>query len=111
MILIQKITVVALTSFLLTLSACSATKTQESTGQYVDDTVLTVKVKKAIFDEPTLKSSEINVETFKGEVQLSGFASSIEQTKKAVEVAKGVSGVGSVKNDMRVKGSNNPMYK
>ena len=68
--------------------ACAATETKESTGQYVDNSVLTAKVKTAIFNEPTLKSSEISVETFKGEVQLSGFVSSIEQTKRAVEVAK-----------------------
>ena len=70
-----------------------------------------MKAKTAIFNEPTLKSAEINVETFKGEVQLSGFVSSIEQTKKAVEVIKGIEGVKAVKNDMRVKGSANPLYK
>lgn len=95
----------------MSLSACAATSTKESTGQYVDNSVLTAKVKTAIFNEPSLKSSEISVETYKGEVQLSGFVSSIEQTNKAVEVARGVPGVSSVKNDMRVKGSSNPFYK
>ena len=93
------------------ISACAATDAKESTGQYVDNSVITTKVKAAILNEPTLKVSEINVETFKGEVQLSGFVSSIEQTNKAVEVAKSIPGVTSVKNDMRVKGSKNPFYK
>jgi osmotically-inducible protein OsmY len=82
---------------------CAATPTQESTGQYVDDTALTGKVKTAIFNEPTLKSAEINVETFKGVVQLSGFVSSPANQKLAMEVARGVPGVKSVKDDMRLK--------
>ena len=109
--LIQKITALAFSAVLVSLSACAASDTKESTGQYVDNSVLTAKVKTAIFNEPTLKSSEITVQSFKGEVQLSGFVSSIEQTNKAVEVAKTIPGVTSVKNDMRVKGSNNPFYK
>lgn len=111
MSMFKKISTLAFTGLLISLSACAATSTQESTGQYVDNSVLTAKVKTAIFNEPSLKSSEISVETYKGEVQLSGFVSSIEQTNKAVEVAKGIPGVTSVKNDMRVKGSNNPFYK
>jgi osmotically-inducible protein OsmY len=69
----------------------------------VDDSVLTTKVKAAILEEPGLKSAEINVETFKGTVQLSGFVSSQASIQKAVEVARGVKGVKTVKNDMRVK--------
>lgn len=111
MSLTKKISALAFASVLIALTACAATSTKESTGQYVDNSVLTAKVKTAIFNEPTLKSSEITVETFKGEVQLSGFVSSIDQTNKAVEIAKKVPGVISVKNDMRVKGSNNPLYK
>jgi osmotically-inducible protein OsmY len=111
MSLLRKISPMVFAGLLISLSACAATGTKESTGQYVDNSVLTAKVKTAIFNEPSLKSSEISVETFKGEVQLSGFVSSIEQTNKAVEVAKGIPGVTSVKNDMRVKGSNNPFYK
>jgi hyperosmotically inducible protein len=107
----KNITALALSALLISISACAATDTKESTGQYVDNSVLTAKVKTAIFNEPTLKSSEISVETYKGEVQLSGFVSSIDQTKKAVEIAKSIPGVTAVKNDMRVKGSNNPLYK
>lgn len=82
---------------------CASTAKHEGTGEYVDDTVITGKVKAAIFNEPTLKSAEINVETFKGTVQLSGFVSSTAAEKTAVAVARSVNGVTSVKNDMRLK--------
>jgi osmotically-inducible protein OsmY len=82
---------------------CASTAKQEGTGEYVDDTVITGKVKAAILNEPTLKSAEINVETFKGVVQLSGFVSSTANETTAVQVARNVGGVRSVKNDMRLK--------
>jgi osmotically-inducible protein OsmY len=82
---------------------CASTAKQEGTGEYVDDTVITGKVKTAIFAEPSLKSAEINVETFKGVVQLSGFVSSREAENTAVAVVRKVEGVKSVKNDMRLK--------
>ena len=92
-----------MTLALLFAMGCSSTPTREGTGEYVDDSVITTKVKAAIFNEPTLKSAEINVETFKGVVQLSGFVNSHSDIDKAVEVARGVKGVQSVKNDMRQK--------
>ena len=82
---------------------CASTSKSEGTGEYVDDAVLTTKVKAAIFNEPGLKSFEINVETYKGTVQLSGFVNSQADINKAVEVARSVKGVVSVKNGMRVK--------
>ena len=88
---------------LVSVVGCASTSKQEGTGEYVDDSVITTKVKAAIFNEPSLKSAEINVETFKGEVQLSGFVSSRAAESKAVEVTRSVKGVKSVKNDMRVK--------
>jgi len=88
---------------LASLLGCASTAKQEGTGEYVDDTVLTGKVKAAIFNDPSLKSAEINVETFKGVVQLSGFVNSREDINKAIQVARGVKGVASVKNDMRLK--------
>ena len=88
---------------LATLFGCAGTSTKEGTGEYVDDTVITTKVKAAIFNEPSLKSAEINVETFKGTVQLTGFVNSRADINKAVEVARGVAGVTSVRNDMRLK--------
>lgn len=86
-----------------TLGGCAATSTHESTGQYIDDTAVTTSVKAAILNEPTLKVAEINVETFKGEVQLSGFVRSPENITTAMNIARGVRGVRSVKNDMRLK--------
>ena len=98
--------VTLLSAFLLaSLLGCAGTSKQESTGEYLDDTVITTRVKMAIFNESSLKSAEINVETFKGTVQLSGFVNSRADINKAVEVARGVKGVTSVKNDMRLKGS------
>lgn len=88
---------------LLTVTGCTSTPTQEGTGEYVDDSVLTTKVKTAILNEPSLSSAEINVETFKGVVQLSGFVSSQQDINKAATVARNVIGVKSVKNDMRLK--------
>lgn len=82
---------------------CASSAKHEGTGEYIDDTVITAKVKTAILDEPSLKSSEINVETFKGVVQLSGFVNSNGDINKAVEVTRRVSGVKSVKNSMRLK--------
>lgn len=83
----------------------ASTSQGESPGEYVDDTVITAKVKAAVLEEPSLKSAEINVETSKGRVQLSGFVRSRADINKAVEVAKGVKGVKSVKNDMILKGT------
>jgi osmotically-inducible protein OsmY len=76
---------------------CASTAKQEGTGEHMDDTVITGKVKAAIFNEPTLKSAEINVETFKGVVQLSGFVSSPAAENMAMAVARNVGGVKSVK--------------
>lgn len=84
-------------------TGCAATTSRESTGQYIDNSVITTKVKTAIFNEPTLKSLQINVESFKGEVQLSGFVDSTRSVSKAGQVARGVEGVVSVKNDLVVK--------
>jgi osmotically-inducible protein OsmY len=90
-------------SLVATLAGCASTPTKEGTGEYVDDSVITAKVKALIFNEPTLKSTEINVETFKGDVQLSGFVAQPQDAQKAAEIARGVKGVVSVKNDVRVK--------
>lgn len=87
-----------------TVLSFAETSKQEGTGEYFDDSVVTTKVKAAIFNEPSLKSAEINVETYKGVVQLSGFVRTKTDTKKAVEVARSVKGVKSVKDDMQVKG-------
>ena len=82
---------------------CASTQKREGTGEYIDDSAITTKVKAAIFNEPTLKVFQINVETFKGEVQLSGFVDSAQSVTKAGEVARSVKGVKSVKNNLIVK--------
>lgn len=88
---------------LVSVVGCASTAQKQGTGEYVDDAVITTKVKAAIFNEPSLKSAEIKVDTFKGAVQLSGFVNSQADINKAVEVARSVKGVTTVKNDMRLK--------
>jgi osmotically-inducible protein OsmY len=88
---------------LATTLGCGSTSTREGSGEYVDDSVITAKVKTAILAEPGLKSAEINVETFKGIVQLSGFVKEERDINAAAVVAKNIHGVKSVKNDMRLK--------
>ncbi len=88
---------------LATIVGCASTSKQSSTGEYIDDTVITTKVKAAILEDKELKVTEINVETFKGVVQMSGFVSSQSDINRAATIARSVEGVKSVKNDMRVK--------
>jgi osmotically-inducible protein OsmY len=100
---IKTLTTLFATIALMATLGCASTRTQEGTGQYVDDTVITTKVKAAILGEPGLKVSEINVETFKGIVQLSGFVNSRDDMKSAIKLASAVDGVKSVKDDMQLK--------
>lgn len=107
----KAIPAVFLTMLLVATQGCAGTTHEsgdsgakrESTGEYIDDTVITTRVKAAIFKEETLKSAEINVETYKGVVQLSGFVSEEADIQKAAEIARSVKGVASVKNDLRLK--------
>ncbi len=85
------------------MAGCAGTAKTESTGEYIDDTMITGKVKSAILNDASLKSSEINVETFKGRVQLSGFVNSQADVDRAVMVTRSVTGVTTVSNVMRVK--------
>lgn len=86
----------------LALAGCSNMQ-NKSAGEVVDDAVLTAKVKASLYNDPNVKGSEIQVETYKGEVQLSGFVAEPGDAQKAVQIARGVQGVNSVKNDIRVK--------
>lgn len=86
-----------------TLAACASTSKQESTGEYVDDSVITTKVKSLLAGNDFLKSFQISVETYKGVVQLSGFVASQNAVGEAGEIARSVKGVISVKNDLIVK--------
>ena len=99
----NKFIVVFFAILLASLTGCASTKGQEGTGEFVDNVVITTKVKAAIFNEATLKVFEINVETFKGSVQLSGFVSTQTDIDKAVEVVQQVKGVKSIKNDIQLK--------
>jgi hypothetical protein len=97
-----------LSAFVLALAlasvlGCAATETKQSTGEYFDDTWITTKVKAALVEDPLVKATEVNVETYKGVVQLSGFVSSNAAMQQAVKVTKGIKGVTSVRNDMRIK--------
>ncbi|PKM35252.1 MAG: transporter [Gammaproteobacteria bacterium HGW-Gammaproteobacteria-10] len=88
---------------LLSAAGCATTEKRSGTGEYFDDSVITTKVKAQLLNEPNLKSAQINVETFKGVVQLSGFVRSQADINRAVEIARSVNGVQSVKNDMRLR--------
>lgn len=100
---LQRFTTTALCFFCALLVACASTYRSEGTGEYIDDTVITSKVKAAVLGDAKLKSAEINVETFKGVVQLSGFVSSQAEIDQAVNVARSIKGVTSVSNAMRLK--------
>ncbi|RAU17432.1 transporter [Nitrincola tibetensis] len=82
---------------------CAAPEKQQTVGAYIDDSTITARVKAAILDDPGLRFSEINVETFDGVVQLSGFVSSQTEINKAVQMTRDIQGVKSVKNDMQLK--------
>ena len=85
------------------LSGCAATSGHETPGQYLDDSAITVKVKAALFDDQSLKSMQISVETFKNVVQLSGFVDSEKTKARATEVVRHVEGVQSLKNDLNIR--------
>jgi osmotically-inducible protein OsmY len=92
-----------LLTLIATFTACASTRTHESTGEYVDDSVITTKVKSLLAADDFLKSFQISVETYKGIVQLSGFVNSQQAVDKAGQVARSVNGVTSVKNNLIVK--------
>lgn len=103
MTLLKRCSAFFMAALLLSALGCASTSTKESTGEYLDDSVITSKVKTAIFNEPSLKTFQINVETYKNVVQLSGFVATRDEMTKAGEVARAVNGVRSVKNDIRLK--------
>jgi osmotically-inducible protein OsmY len=107
-------TLVLAVSFALGAVACSSTPEQEggpaqetgaTAGRVVDDSVITAKVKAALVGDPTTKAHQINVETFQGTVQLSGFVDSTDSRSRALEVARNVEGVKEVKDGLEVRGS------
>jgi hyperosmotically inducible periplasmic protein len=84
-------------------TGCASTTTRESAGEVIDDSVITTKVKAAFVEDKAVSANNINVETFKGTVQLSGFANNATEMRRAEEIARGIKGVKSVKNDIRLK--------
>ena len=85
------------------MAGCAGSATQESTGEYIDDSSITASVKAAIYNDPMLKVGQISVESHKGVVQLSGFVDSKQAATRAAELARSVKGVKSVKNSLIVK--------
>ena len=98
----QILKLAAILGVLAMASACSATRTQESAGEVIDDSVLTSKVKIALIDDPITKAGQINVETYRGVVQLGGFVDNTQQKEQATKVARSITGVKEVRNDLRV---------
>jgi len=92
----------AILGVLAVASACSSTRTQESPGEAFDDSMLTSKVKVALIDDPVTKAGQINVETYRGVVQLGGFVDNTQQKEQATKVARSVTGVKEVRNDLLV---------
>jgi len=86
-----------------TFAACASTRTRESAGEYVDDSVITTKVKSLLAEDDFLKSFQISVETYQGTVQLSGFVNSQKAVDKAAEITRSVNGIKSIKNNLIVK--------
>jgi len=100
---VKLVSAVFMTMLFVSVLGCAGTSQKESTGEYIDDSYITTKVKASIVKDKELKSAEINVETFKGVVQLSGFVNSQSDIDRAVKIARSVKGVQTVKNDMRLK--------
>lgn len=87
----------------LTLGACTSTATQRNVAEYTDDAAVTARVKLALANTPGIKASDIQVETYRGVVQLSGFAESAEMASLATSTARQIAGVREVKNDIRMR--------
>ena len=103
MTMLKRFSAVFIAALMLSALGCATQSEPQSPGAYMDDSWITTKVKTAILNEPSLKVMQINVETYKGVVQLSGFVDSAASQAKAVEVARSVQGVTSVKNDLRLR--------
>ena len=100
---IKRLSVIILAVVFASILGCAGSPTQESTGEYVTDSWITTKVKAVLVEDPVVKAREVNVETFKGVVQLSGFVGSSAEMYQAVRIATNIKGVTSVRNDIRIK--------
>ena len=99
----QRFTAILATIMVFMVAGCAPTSNRQGTGEFIDDAVITSKVKAAFAADPTVKATEVQVETFKGTVQLSGFVESRESAQKAVQIAREVKGVTEVRNNTIVK--------
>lgn len=103
MIMFKRFSAFFIVALMVSALGCAGTSERQSTGAYMDDSWITTKVKAEIFNEPSLKVTQINVETYKNVVQLSGFVDSTADMNKAVAIARSVKGVSSVTNDMKIR--------
>jgi osmotically-inducible protein OsmY len=103
MTMLKRLSAFLVAALMVSALGCASQSEPQSPGAYMDDSWITTKVKTAILNEPSLKVMQINVETYKGVVQLSGFVDSAASQAKAVEIARSVQGVTSVKNDLRLR--------
>ena len=100
---LKRVSAAILAIAFVSILGCAGTEKRESTGEYVTDSWITTKVKAALVKDPLVKATEVNVETYKGTVQLSGFVSSDAARSQAVQVTRGIEGVTGVRNDIRIK--------
>ncbi|HSD74588.1 MAG TPA: BON domain-containing protein [Steroidobacteraceae bacterium] len=103
MTMLKRLSAFLVAALMVSALGCASQSEPQSPGAYMDDSWITTKVKTAILNEPSLKVMQINVETYKGVVQLSGFVDSAASQAKAVEIARSVQGVTSVKDDLRLR--------
>jgi len=103
MTMLKRFSAIFLVAAMVSALGCASKSEPQQPGAYMDDSWLTTKVKTAILDEPSLKVLQINVETYKGQVQLSGFVDNAASQAKAAEIARKVEGVTSVKNDLQLR--------
>ncbi len=95
--------VILAVTFSIVLAACASTQKDSSTGEYIDDTVVTSRVKAALLNDPAVSGLAINVETFKGTVQLAGFVKTVSERNRAVQLTREVNGVKQVRNDILIR--------
>ena len=100
---LKRLSAVLVTASMLSLLGCATQSQPQTAGAYMGDSWVTTKVKAGILNEPSLKVSQINVETYNSVVQLSGFVDNAASQAKAVEIARAVKGVTAVKNDMHLR--------
>lgn len=93
----------AIVAMAIALGGCAANERNKTAGEYVDDTVVNVKVKTALVNQEGVDAADINVETYRGTVQLSGFVDSEDERRMALEAARRVEGVKSVRDGLTIK--------